>query len=138
MSARTRAGKLIPIASLLVLAISGVPVAVCSAMPACPMTAAAAVAMEGMGGCHPVPASEGDSCDESRIRDLPCCELTSQPATPVARELSVHSSTPLPLMAAAPVFVPAPVATARSVSPRAPAPRIFGRDLLSRHQAFLL
>jgi len=138
MHPRTRPGKLIPIASLLLLAIPWVPVAVCSAMPACPMAAAAAAEMDGMSGCHPVPAPAGESCDSTRIREIPCCGVTSQPAPSLVREVSGSTSTPLSVVAAAPVSVAAPVAAARPVPRRTPAAKIFGRDLLSRHQAFLL
>lgn len=138
MNPRTRPGKLIPIASLLLLAISWVPVAVCSAMPACPMAAAAAAEMDGMSGCHPVSAPAGESWDASRIREIPCCGVTGQPAPPLVREVSAPSSTPSPVAAAAPVSVAAPVTATRPVPHRTPAPKIFGRDLLSQHQAFLL
>lgn len=138
MNKRTRPGKLIPIASLLLLAISWVPVAVCSAMPACPMAAAAAAEIDGMSGCHPVPEPAGDSCDASRIQKSPCCGITGQPAPPLVREVSVSTSTPTPMLAAAPVFVAAPVATAGPVPHRECVPKTFGRDLLSQHQAFLL
>ena len=134
----TRPRNLIPIASLLLLAISWVPVAVCTAMPACPMTAAATMGMDDMSGCHPGPAPEGDSCDLSRITEEPCCGITSEPAPPLVREVSAPISTPLPVAMAAPVSVVLTVATVGSVPHRTPAPKTFGRDLLSQHQAFLL
>jgi hypothetical protein len=135
---KLRAGMLIPIASLFLVALPWIPVAVCSAMPGCPMTAAHAAGIEGSGGCHPASAPESDSCDSSRITELPCCGVTRQPAPPVAREISVPSS-PSPPVVAAPIEpVVLAVAPSRPVSFQTPAPKTFGRDLLSRHQAFLL
>jgi hypothetical protein len=137
-AANMKARELIPLVSLLLVALPWIPVAVCSAMPACPMTAAHAAGMEALGGCHPTPASESDSCDGSRITDLPCCGVTGQPVPPLAREISVPSSPGSPVVAAPIEPVVLAVAPSRRISLRTPAPKTFGRDLLSRHQAFLL
>lgn len=136
---RVHSSKLIPIASLLVLAISGIPVAVCSAMPGCPMTAADAVGMEAMTDCHPAQPAADVSCDAPQLTRISCCAFSTKAAPPVARDFSLPTPTPLPVVVAA---KPAsPVLAVASLRPRPhpePRPGTHGRDLLSRHQSFLL
>lgn len=138
MSIPRHARKLIPIAMLLLLAISWIPVAVCTAMSGCPMMAAQAVGLEGMADCHATPAPEPDSQDSLRLEAAPCCYLDQQPAQPAQDEIPVTGSTALPV-ATPTVVARIPVASPEPSQPdRTPAPKIFGRALLSQHQAFLL
>lgn len=143
MSSRTHSSKLIPIAALLLLAISWAPVAVCTAMPVCPMTSAQAagmdgMGMDGMGHCHSAQAPERDFCDSPQIEAAPCCDIDSQPAETGSDELLLTSSTSLPV-AGTPVVAMVPTASpAPSPPDRTPAPKAFGRALLSQHQTFLL
>lgn len=135
MDTRMQSRKLVPVALLLLLAISWGPAAECAVLPTCPMMAAGSAAMD---GCHP----EGPAVDEpgqppGRTGSR-CCAVSSQPVPTVALEISTPSATPLPVLTAVPIFMVVPVATTRSVCHRTPAPKISGRDLLSHHQAFLL
>ena len=136
---RTRPSKLIPIASLLVLAISGIPVAMCSAMAGCPMTAADGAGMEAMTDCHPAQPADDGACDTPRLTRISCCAFSTQAAPPVAHDMSAPTPTSLSVVVAALPTSPIPViAATRRSSHRESGPRTHGRDLLSQHQSFLL
>jgi hypothetical protein len=113
------------------IAAAGAPVALCAAMPDCPMSAPAS-------HCHAAPGAERHCAPPSVQEGDDCCVLVAVPPATAA----ATTEAPGPLIVEAPE--PMGVATLLVATPPAPSEggwfvaRSAGRALLSLHQTFLI
>lgn len=135
MERRPQSHKLIPVALLLLLAISWGPLAECAVLPTCPMMTMDRAEMD---GCHPTGPAASQGEDSLELTRIPCCGVSNQAVPEITIEVSIPSSTPLSSVTATPATASVSAAPAQRSLDRTPPPKVFGRDLLSHHQAFLL